>query len=307
MQFASSLGSFRLARLALIALALPVLGSAGCLGLMAPAPPDKIWQLDGSASAVAFSPDGETLAVAGGWDCKANVTLWDIDTGKRVGNFDTGYPVSDVVFSPDGKYLATSGLEDNLSGLLWLCCRDLFRMCDPTRGPFGSTPTEQLMDLQMSVTGRSSTIDLATSKQVEGSKLLDPWDRDEPHAVVSADGNWRATISDNGEVNIRELTSGKKSALKTESKARKVAFSADGRYLVTVSENTAIVWDWPASKQKFQIPGLVRSCGVAVSPHGSLLAVIRKTSSEKNELQLWDMELGHQILLPGRRNWHVAE
>src|SRR5262249_40630815 len=63
-----------------------------------------------NAQALAFAPDGSTLATGGFGD--ERIGFWDLTTGKELRSFRTGKPlIFAIAFSPDGKTLATTDLE----------------------------------------------------------------------------------------------------------------------------------------------------------------------------------------------------
>src|SRR5947209_7085364 len=94
----------------------------------APAPhPTMVLQVgsSGDITKLAYSPDGQTLAIEGGGD--HGVWLWDVASGQLKAILPTGPPTGaagffnglagNFAFSPDGKILATNGqLWDVASG-----------------------------------------------------------------------------------------------------------------------------------------------------------------------------------------------
>src|SRR5262249_17756325 len=73
--------------------------------------PEVTLELGGiTAPALAFSPDGKTLAV--GTPLDPLVQLWDVGTGKRLRGFNPDDFLPDALaFSPDGKVVASCSGE----------------------------------------------------------------------------------------------------------------------------------------------------------------------------------------------------
>ncbi len=65
-------------------------------------------------TALAFSPDGKTLASAAGF-AESDIRLWDVATGKEVGRLE-GHKswVGSLVFWPDGKKLASASADQTI-------------------------------------------------------------------------------------------------------------------------------------------------------------------------------------------------
>jgi eukaryotic-like serine/threonine-protein kinase len=66
-------------------------------------------------TALAFSPDGKTLASAAGFFHESDIRLWDVATGKEIGRLEGHHSwIGSLVFWPDGKKLASCSADQTI-------------------------------------------------------------------------------------------------------------------------------------------------------------------------------------------------
>jgi tetratricopeptide (TPR) repeat protein len=125
--------------------------------------------------------------------------------------------------------------------------------------------------------------------------------------AFSPDGRWLATASDDHTTRIWDTTSGQECLnvvhkgvrpnarrRSTHVRERTVAFSPDGCWLATVSDDdTARIWDTTSGRQLTTCTHHNVVAGVAFSPDGHRLA----TASHDHTAQIWDTTSGQQLLI----------
>jgi WD40 repeat protein len=80
----------------------------------------------GTVTALAFLPDGESLAVAGlsGPKGRPAVTIWHVTSGRAIRTFDVPDRVEAFAFSGDGRTLAAGGGRKDIAGSGWAALWD---------------------------------------------------------------------------------------------------------------------------------------------------------------------------------------
>jgi WD40 repeat protein/beta-lactamase regulating signal transducer with metallopeptidase domain len=235
-------------------------------------------------NAIAFSPDGTTLATAGGQYRKPGVVrLWDARTRVLKGTL-TGHKdwVSTIAFSPDGNHLASESPDGTVN--LW---DTHTRMLEQTL-PMESGP---IRSVSFSPDGKTLAGVSSTSTSVE-----------EGEKAVS-------------EVRLWDVPSGALRQLIKEPQVtvNSVAFSPDGTQLATACSRVengkrsgyVKLWD-PQTGELRQT--LTEQQGtilrVAFSPDGRLLAATGVTA-DKNET-VFDGEVTLRDAQSGALIWHVT-
>ncbi|MFQ5858224.1 MAG: BTAD domain-containing putative transcriptional regulator, partial [Anaerolineae bacterium] len=216
---------------------------------------------------LAFSPDGSALA-SGGAD--GTIILWDVTTRQPMGQSLAGHvgEVNALAFSPDGQTLASGGADNTI--VLWTLGQPLarsvvehskhhhnIRVWSVAFSPDGQTLASGADD------GTITLWDIATSQPIH------------PHltghtagvngVTFSPDGQTLATGSDDGTIILWDISMQLNTGVATSQpvgppltdhtdRVNSVAFSPDGRTLVSGSQdNTIILWD-VASRQPLGPP-----------------------------------------------------
>lgn len=283
-------------------------------------------------NSVAISPDGQYALTGSQW-VNSNVQLWSISTGKVVRNFNGfGDMVSSVAMSPDGQYVAASSAQsikvwktetgEEVNSFTGHTGNVKIVVFTPDgRSVISGGEDKMIKEWNIGTgkntrtfTGHTNPIDnLAISP--DGRFIFSCSFRDKPmmwdmntgylSKTFDCDGISSLAISPDGksvifagmpDIQIWDIAKGekiKKLKIENESWVRSMAYSQDGRFVLTGSEdNTVKLWDagsgkeiWAAGRQTFGVSS------VAISPDGGKLIA----GMEAGSLNIWDLSSGTQI------------
>ncbi len=238
----------------------------------------------GSITSVDFSSDGQRILTAS-FDKTAR--LWDEATGRELQHFDLPSMVWNARFSMDGKFVFTAS-ADNAVRMWNISTGEQINkiICSSVTGRMAITSDGKLILLACLEGAEIWGTDPSTEQPVFKSPGI------ASAVAFSPDGNQIIVAGDNPP-QIWEVASGRKLLEligHTNTINYGVAFSPDGRFILTGSwDNTIRLWDAHTGQELRNINQLTVQ-GVAFSPDGKFMATAATAG-----VRLWNSQTGQEL------------
>ena len=246
-----------------------------------------------TVSCVAFKPKGQ-IFVSGSYD--NNIKLWQLSTGKLLGNLRDKNRIRCIAISSDGRYIV-SGSSDKTIKLWNAKTKQLIRIF----GDLFSRHKDEVISVAIT-RNKKNIISGSADKtvkiwQLDTGKLLDTltgFSAEVSSLAIREDGKVFVTGGLEKQLRIRNIIDGKvRRSLRGNSGVLCVAFSPDGKLLATGGFDRAIgLWDLKIGKKILTLEGHIdRVASVAFSQDGKTIV----SGSWDKTIKLWKINTGEQI------------
>ncbi len=229
------------------------------------------------------SPDGQSMVVVAYDDNKA--TIREISTGKPLQSLVGRSPgITSTVYSPDGNFIMSSSSDYNTTKV-WDALTG--RMVHSLEGASGEYSPDSKI-IVTSSTGRAIIWNASSGEMVGTLDHPSIWS-----VGFSPDGRQVVTTSAEGVIKVWDWTSGKELHTLRGKAAR---YSADGKFIVTTSNNYATIWDAVSGEalRDLDVAQLMLSSAARFGPNGKyvvateyLAGVIAVCDASTGEALYW--------------------
>jgi hypothetical protein len=210
--------------------------------------------LDSEALAVAFSPDGETLATG---SKAGSLQLWNVSTGKLASKLPEthGGAINTVAFSQNGKLLATGGADFNV--IIWTMDQiGQIKSKTPLREEVTSVAFSP-DNATLACGSKDGSVRFLDTKNGQQQSLRLPHGSPVRAIAFSADGKLIATGAEEGSVKIWEATSGgmkQQLSPKHDGAVLALAFANNDPNLLATGGADARLFLWDLQKGQMKHP-----------------------------------------------------
>ena len=247
-----------------------------------------LWMAFNDQYALAFSPDGCTLATLAD-----DVMLWDATTGALKATIVHGFPngeylCSSLAFSPDASTLVVTKSKD-FTVEIWDAAAYMARNTPEALAVFALSPDGRTIVARYreDIHGHALLLDAATGvlkATLVGQQLFSG-----EMVVFSPDGCTLAFGSSRSSYALWDVATGVRKATLTDTHVDlgRLVFSPDSKTIIALFRNNVMLWDTGTGTLKATLnghTGLQRFTKLAFSPDGCMIAT--------NTGMLWDAETG---------------